>query len=101
MATQEQLRQVIGAEAYDRAGDKLGRIGQAYHDDDTNEPKWITVNTGLFGMHESFVPLWDAQISTDRVVVAYDKATIKGAPRCDAANHCRDRKRKPCSLTTA
>ena len=87
MATQEQLRQVIGTEAYDRDGDKLGRIGQVYHDDDTNEPKWITVNTGLFGMHESFVPLRDAQISSDRVVVAYDKATVKDAPRIGDDRH--------------
>ena len=48
--SQEQLRQLTGATAYDRDGDKLGRIGQVYYDDNTDQPKWITVNTGLFGM---------------------------------------------------
>jgi hypothetical protein len=87
MATQEQLRQVIGAEAYDRDGDKLGRIGQVYYGDDIDQPKWITVNTGLFGLHESFVPLRDAQLHGDRVVVAYDKATVKDAPHVADDRH--------------
>ena len=55
--SQEQLRQLTGAIAYDREGDKLGRIGQVYFDDNTDQPKWIRVNTGLYGMGESFVPL--------------------------------------------
>jgi hypothetical protein len=38
------------------------------------------VNTGLFGMNESFVPLHGAQFDGDRVTLAYDKATIKDAP---------------------
>ena len=85
--SQEQLRQLTGATAYDRDGDKLGRIGQVYFDDNTDQPKWITVNTGLFGMGESFVPLQGAQFDGDRVTVAYDKATIKDAPNVDGERH--------------
>jgi uncharacterized protein (TIGR02271 family) len=84
---QEQLRQLTGATAYDRDGDKLGRIGQVYFDDNTDQPKWITVNTGLFGMGESFVPLQGAQFGGDRVTLAYDKATIKDAPNVDGERH--------------
>ena len=57
MTSQEQRRDLRGATAYDSDGDKLGEIGQVYLDDNTDQPKWITVNTGLFGMNESFVPL--------------------------------------------
>ena len=85
--SQEQLRQLTGATAYDRDGDKLGRIGQVYFDDNTDQPKWITVNTGLFGMGESFVPLQGAQFGGDRVTLAYDKATIKDAPNVDGERH--------------
>jgi len=85
--SQEQLRQLTGATAYDRDGDKLGRIGQVYFDDNTDQPKWITVNTGLFGMGESFVPLQGTQFDGDRVTVAYDKATIKDAPNVDGERH--------------
>jgi uncharacterized protein (TIGR02271 family) len=84
---QEQLRELTGATAYDRDGDKLGRIGQVYFDDNTDQPKWITVNTGLFGMGESFVPLQGAQFGGDRVTLAYDKATIKDAPNVDGERH--------------
>jgi uncharacterized protein (TIGR02271 family) len=87
MTGQEQLRDITGATAYDSDGDKLGNIGQVYYDDDTDQPKWITVNTGLFGMNESFVPLQGAQFGGDRVTVAYDKATIKDAPNISGDQH--------------
>jgi uncharacterized protein (TIGR02271 family) len=87
MTSQERLRDVVGTTAYDRDGDKLGRIGQVYCDDDTDQPKWITVNTGLFGMNESFVPLQGARFGDDRVTVAYDKATIKDAPNVSGEQH--------------
>jgi PRC-barrel domain protein len=38
MTSQEQVPEVVGTTAYDRDGDKLGRIGQVYCDDDTNQP---------------------------------------------------------------
>ncbi|HEY0812099.1 MAG TPA: PRC and DUF2382 domain-containing protein [Pseudonocardia sp.] len=80
MITQDQLQNVIGTTAYDRDGDKIGKIGQVYYEANTDEPKWVTVNTGLFGTHESFVPLQGAEVSGDRVTLAYDKAAIKDAP---------------------
>jgi hypothetical protein len=36
MTSQEQLRDISGAIAYDRAGNKLGKIGQVCYDDDTD-----------------------------------------------------------------
>lgn len=87
MITQSQLRDVIGATVYDRDEDKIGEVGQVYYDDDTNEPKWITVAVGLFGIRETFVPLQGADLGGDRVTVDYDKATVKGAPRGDEADH--------------
>ncbi|QJY44567.1 DUF2382 domain-containing protein [Pseudonocardia broussonetiae] len=87
MITQDQLRNLVGTTAYDRDGDKLGRIGQVYYDDETTEPKWITVHTGLFGTKENFVPVQGAEAGSDRVTVAYDKATIKDAPNIDEDGH--------------
>jgi uncharacterized protein (TIGR02271 family) len=65
-------------------GDKIGNIGQIYVDDQTGEPEWVTVKTGLFGSAESFAPLQGARIDGDNIVVNYDKDTIKAAPRVDA-----------------
>ena len=65
-------------------GDKIGGIGQIYLDDNTGEPKWVTVRTGLFGTSETFVPLDGASLSGGEIFVNYDKATVKDAPRVDA-----------------
>jgi uncharacterized protein (TIGR02271 family) len=81
MITQDQLRDVVGAVAYDRNGDKIGKIGQLYYDDSTDQPTWLTVNTGFFGTHESFVPVSDAEFNGDGVTVAHDKATVNDAPK--------------------
>ncbi len=87
MLTQDQLQTVIGTTAYDRDGDKIGTIGQVYYDDDTDQAKWVTVNTGLFGLRESFVPIQGAQLGDDRVSLAYDKATVKDAPHIGQDGH--------------
>jgi len=65
-------------------GDKIGGIGQIYLDDNTGEPNWVTVRTGLFGTSETFVPLDGASLSGGEIFVNYDKATVKDAPRVDA-----------------
>jgi len=70
----------------DNDGDKIGSIGQIYLDDNTGEPSWVTVKTGLFGTSESFVPLDNARVNGNDVVVAFEKETVKGAPRIDADN---------------
>jgi sporulation protein YlmC with PRC-barrel domain len=65
-------------------GERLGDIGQVYLDNETGEPNWVTVKTGLFGTQESFVPLSQAEASGANVTVPYDKDTIKNAPRLEA-----------------
>jgi uncharacterized protein (TIGR02271 family) len=88
LITQEQLRDVIGATAYDRDGDKIGKIGNVFYDDHTDQPKWITVNTGFLGTSENFVPLAGATSSGDgNITVDYDKATIKDAPHIAEEGH--------------
>ncbi|QGQ18801.1 DUF2382 domain-containing protein [Cellulomonas sp. JZ18] len=64
-------------------GDKIGKVGQLFLDDRTGDPEWVTVSTGLFGRAESFVPLADASVRGDEIVVPYDKAKVKGAPRVE------------------
>jgi uncharacterized protein (TIGR02271 family) len=87
MLTQDQVQSVIGATVHDRAGDKVGKLGAVYYDDETRQPKWLSVNTGLFGTHESFVPLDGAEVRGGDVVVAFDKTTVKDAPRVSSDEH--------------
>jgi uncharacterized protein (TIGR02271 family) len=87
MFSQDQVTGLHGATAYDRDGDKIGKIGAVYYDDRTDEPTWITVHTGLFGTNETFVPVQGAQIDGDRVTLAYDKGQVKDAPNLSEDGH--------------
>jgi len=73
---------VIGSD-----GDKIGSIGQLYADDDTGEPTWFTVKTGLFGTSQSFVPVEGARIDGDDLVVPYTRDHVKDAPRVETDGH--------------
>ncbi|MFE7286079.1 PRC-barrel domain-containing protein [Streptomyces noursei] len=78
---------LTGLHVVDVEGAKVGLVQQVYRDDATNEPEWITVRTGLFGMKETFVPLAGARRSGDELHVPHTKSTIKQAPRIDAEGH--------------
>ena len=84
MITLDDARTLTGGTAYGPDGDKVGTVGQIYLDNDTGQPGWATVSTGLFGTKESFVPLSDATTSEGGLRLAYDKDRIKGAPQVDA-----------------
>jgi uncharacterized protein (TIGR02271 family) len=72
-----------GQDVVDGDGDKIGKIEEIYLDAETNEAEWALVSTGLFGGKQSFVPIRDASPSGDGVRVAFDKATVKDAPKVD------------------
>ena len=65
-------------------GDKIGSVGTFYLDDQTNEPAWVTVATGLFGTTESFVPLSEATVEGVDVLVPYSKDEVKNSPQVEA-----------------
>ncbi len=66
-------------------GSKIGKVGQVYLDDQTGEPEWVTVRTGMFGGAESFVPLAQATVRGSELQVPYGKDMVKDAPRMDDA----------------
>jgi uncharacterized protein (TIGR02271 family) len=69
-----------GRTMVDPAGDKLGTIDAIYLDDETGQPEWATVTSGLFTARATFVPLAGAQTTGDSVQVPYDKDQVKAAP---------------------
>jgi len=88
MISENQIDDVQRATVYDNSGDKIGKAGQVYLDDATGSPTWVTVNTGLFGTSESFVPLENARFDgSDRLEVGYSKSQVKDAPRVAADGH--------------
>jgi uncharacterized protein (TIGR02271 family) len=78
------VRDWQGRAMVDRDGAKLGTIDAIYLDDDTGQPEWATVTTGLFGTRTTFVPLAQAQSMGDSVQVPYQKDQVKDAPSMEA-----------------
>ncbi|MDP9429100.1 MAG: PRC and DUF2382 domain-containing protein [Actinomycetota bacterium] len=81
MITEQHISQVIGSTAVGSDGGKLGRVGEIYLDDETGRPEWATVNTGLFGTKETFIPLAQAEFAGDQLRFPYEKTKVKDAPR--------------------
>lgn len=84
MDTSLDPQNIIGRTVFGSDGEKLGKAGQVFLDDQTNNPEWVTVHTGLFGTKETFIPLRDATMRGDDLVTPYDKDRVKGAPNVDA-----------------
>ncbi len=87
MMNENQIGQLTAATVHSTDGDKIGKAGQVYLDDETGRPSWVTVNTGLFGTHESFVPLQDASVEGDTITVPHTKEKVKDAPRVAVDGH--------------
>ena len=81
------VRSWQGKTMVDRDGDRVGTIESIYVDDQTGEPEWALVNTGLFGTKSTFVPLAQANPSGDQVQVPCEKQLIKDAPKTDPDGH--------------
>ncbi|MFG1994887.1 DUF2382 domain-containing protein [Actinoplanes sp. NPDC048988] len=85
MITLDQVRALSGHDVYGPDGDKIGSVGQVW-EDGSGQPTWASVKTGLFGLKESFVPLSQADLQGDRLVLPFDKAKVKDAPNVDASH---------------
>ena len=75
----EQHESWIGRTLHDASGHKVGKIEDIYTDDDTGQPEWIAITTGLFGSNVSFVPVAGASLTGDHVTVPFPKEQLKEA----------------------
>lgn len=74
---------LIGADVIDHSDRKIGTVGQVYVDSESDTPTWVTVNTGLFGLSESFAPLENADFTGGALRIAFEKSFVKDAPRIE------------------
>lgn len=83
MITRDQIPAVLGHPVFDAEGKKIGEAGHVFLDDDTGQPEWVTVKTGMFGSNETFIPIAEAKVSGDHLEVPYPKHKVKDAPNVD------------------
>jgi uncharacterized protein (TIGR02271 family) len=72
-----------GREIVDADGDKVGTLEELFRDEDTEQPEWAAVRTGMFGKKLSFIPIQGAEPMGEDVRVPFSKAQIKDAPKID------------------
>jgi uncharacterized protein (TIGR02271 family) len=80
----DNITDLRGEEVVDRDGDKIGKLDEIYLDQQTGEPAWALVKTGLFGSASTFVPLSGASREDDALRVNYEKDLVKDAPNMEA-----------------
>jgi uncharacterized protein (TIGR02271 family) len=79
----QDVQQFIGRTAVGSDGSKIGDVGQVYLDEQTGQPLWVTVTTGMFGTWQSFAPIGGSRLDGDQVVLAVSKDLVKDAPNID------------------
>ena len=77
------IDRIAGATTFDSEGTKVGTAGRVFADTEDGDPTFVAVNTGLFGMSESIVPLAGARMKGDDLHLEYTKEQIDDAPRVD------------------
>jgi uncharacterized protein (TIGR02271 family) len=84
MTAIQQLREWRGRSVIGADGAKIGKVESIYVDEQTDQPEWLTVSTGLFGNRVSFIPIGRATERDGDVIVPFTKDTVKDAPHADA-----------------
>ena len=80
MITDPQSPDAFDCDVYRSTGERIGRANSIYLDRVSRRPAWVGVTTGLFATHQSLIPLTDAAITNDRIIVAFSKDHIRDSP---------------------
>ncbi|EIE99512.1 DUF2382 domain-containing protein [Saccharomonospora glauca] len=83
MAATLRPEELVDNTVVDAEGRKIGKVGTVYLSDESRQPEWVTVRTGLFGQKETFVPLQGAHLESDGVHVSVLKEQVSDAPHAD------------------
>ena len=88
MTTSQDPQRYIHRAAVDAEGNRIGKITKVYLGDQTGQPEWILVETGLFGTRQSFAPIRGSRFDGEQLVVlAVSKDQVKDAPNIDSDAH--------------
>ncbi|MGA7172955.1 MAG: PRC-barrel domain-containing protein [Candidatus Dormiibacterota bacterium] len=83
MTELENIREWEGKNVVDPDGAEVGRLEDVYFDAETDQPLFVTVHTGLFGRHLTFVPTEGATLGQDYLKVARLRSEIHHAPNIE------------------
>ena len=81
--TLDRLSEARGSTVYSHDGEKIGTVEEIFYDEETNEPEWLGIGTGLLGTKRVLVPVAGADLSGDGLTVRYSKEQVKDSPDID------------------
>jgi PRC-barrel domain protein len=90
MATSQDPPDYIHRAAVDAEGNRIGKISQMFLDEQTGQPQWVLVETGLFGTRHSFAPVRGSKLDGELVVLAVSKDQVKDAPNVESGEELSD-----------
>ncbi len=83
MITTQEYDALTGKTVTSTNGEKIGTVQDVYASTDDKTPTFITVKTGMFGGKASFVPVAEATMNGEYLVVPYTKDQVKDAPNVE------------------
>lgn len=84
MISDDEANELQKHEVCDPSGDRIGSVGQIWVDGE-GHPAWALVDSGFLGKNKMLVPLNNADVHDDRLMVAFDKSHVEDGPEIDAA----------------
>lgn len=80
MITVEQVTAMVGCAAYTDQGQRVGGVDYVLVDDTTGRPEWVRIIDRASGLGGVFVPLRQAALEDQRLVLPYAVSLIERAP---------------------
>ena len=66
MTTPQDTEQYIHRAAVDAEGNRIGKITKVYRDEQSGQPVWVLVETGLLGTRKSFAPIHGSRLDGEQ-----------------------------------
>lgn len=83
MLTRQEFEQARGRPVYGSDGDKIGDVDELFYDQDTREPEWLGIGTGIVGQKRLLVPVRRAELKDGRISVPYTADRVKATPEIE------------------
>jgi hypothetical protein len=80
------LRRLVGHPLADADGKVIGQVEVVFSDDETGQPAWMGVLTGMLRHRHVLVPVAGAQGGDPSVRVPWKRARLKQAPTYDRSD---------------
>ena len=69
-----------GKPVYSSEGEKVGNVAAVFLDEQTQQPEWLAVEKGILGAKQMLVPVAEAVLRGDEILVPHSEVQIEGAP---------------------